>query len=226
MTGSLSRIAGSRIAGSRIAGRIAAVAMIAFIPNKAVLASDTLISPSDEKLCLLYYRLAKVEPPIADFAKHAKAVESSNEFEKEKRTDEEIKRIKSVYDSMADVKFVRVSLNMSMGDYDGQLGEYTLTGFGPDMFVPYYCFETTQLRLRIDNSPYAQSWALDPKAAEKVLVRNKNERSVTAVSTIELTGADSVAAGDPLELSGRVREVDIFSQNTHVPLGHYAVGDK
>jgi hypothetical protein len=118
-----------------------------------------------------------------------------------------------------------VNINMAFSEYDSSLGEYTLMGFGADNYLQYTCFADGQLRIRLNNSPWAQSWPLKPAEAEQVLQRNKGSRNIVAVSKIELVGAEPESQQAPFVLIGKLREVTILGV-TNARLGSLVVPDK
>ena len=129
------------------------------------------------------------------------------------------------FQALSDVKTLRVNIAMTFSDYDASLGEYTLSGFGANDYVPFRCFGNEQVNLRMDNSPFAQSWTLSPAEAEQVLKRNRGSRSIIAVSKIDVTGAESGDNGSHT-LVGKVREIDVIGQFTNAPLGAFVVPEK
>jgi hypothetical protein len=176
-------------------------------------------------LCLKYYQLANSQPPIEKWADAAPSVRQANEFGKQAAAEKEVSRLRAELYSLADVGFVRLNINMEFSQYDASLGEYTLRGFGADNYLQYSCFADKQLRVRLDNSPWAQSWPLKPAEAEQVLQRNGGSRSIVAVSRIELVGAEPDSQQGPLVLIGKLREVTILGV-TNVRLGSVVVPDK
>lgn len=187
--------------------------------------AELLVSPTGEQMCLLYYRELHAPPPLDDFAKQAASVRRANEFDKTAQEAAERTRLAASLDTLADVKFLRINIAMSFSEYDTSLGEYTLSGFGANDYVSFNCFGNHQVNLRIDNSPYAQSWTLSPAAAAQVLKRNHGMRNIIAVSKIEVTGAEAADDGGHI-LVGKVREVQIIGQYTNAPLGSFAVPEK
>jgi hypothetical protein len=189
-------------------------------------AEHLLVSPSQEAVCLLYYKLASATPPFDDMANESRNVQNKDEFHRPAALAEELSSLHALYASLSEVTSVQVNIQMSLGAYDAELGEFTLSGFGADEFVPFYCFGNRQVHLRLDNSPYAQSWSMNAQQAERVVARNQGSRDVSAVSTIDLVGAEKSLPGDPMVIVGKVREVRVMGLFTHAPLGKYQVPDK
>jgi hypothetical protein len=186
-------------------------------------AQSVLDNPTDDILCLLYYHFANQPPPIDQFAQNAPSVTNSNEFDKAQALSDEKARLQALYNALATVKLIRVNINMSLGTYDTQNGEYDLSGFSGNDYISYNCFDGTSLQLEFNNSDYAQSWTLSESAAQDVLDRNGGSRDVVAISTISLTGINPGAPGDPLVLQGDVKEVTVKGEYNNAPLGHYVV---
>lgn len=195
----------------------------ATIFSTAAHAQSVLVNPTDDTLCLLYYHFAGQTPAFDQLAQNDPSVENANEFDKPAALAAQTQKLKSFYDSLASVKTVKINIDMSLGTYDSQQGEYDLSGFAGDEYLSYYCFNSIRLQLQFDNSDYAQSWTLTLDAAEAVLDKNGGGRDVVAISTIELTGVNPGAPGDPLVLVGDVKKVDVIGEFNNVPLGHYTV---
>jgi hypothetical protein len=218
----------SHIGAPRALYCLAATALLAIAvagsASSPALADGLLAQPSDDAMCLLYFQFAKTAPPLDDFAAQAAAVRQANEFDRAKATAAEKAKLEALVTSLQSVTSIRVNIGMSLGEYNSAQSEYDLSGFGADEFVSYGCFDGQfRMRLRFDNAPYAQSWSLDPAAAEAVLKRDQGTRDVIAVTTVDLTGVDPAGPGDPPVLVGNVREVSVVGGNNRAPLGHYVV---
>ncbi len=118
---------------------------------------------------------------------------------------------------------MRIDIQTTFGEYDSSLGEFDLAAFGADEFVPFWCPDHNQLRIRFDNAAFAQSWALDAKSAEAAYKKNMSDRDVLAETTFDLTSVDASSPSDPLSLVGTVRSVKVDGAFNHAPLGHYDV---
>lgn len=187
-------------------------------------AQRVLMNPSDNTMCLLYYHIANQTPPFNQFAQTAPSVVNANEFDQPKALSDEVSQLTALYNSLAGVTVIKININMSMGTYDSQFGEYDLTGFAGNEYINYNCFDNTAtLQLQFDNSDYAESWTLNPSQAQDALNRNGGSRDIVAVSTISLTGINPGAPGDPLVLVGDVKEVKVIGAYNEAPLGGYVV---
>lgn len=201
---------------------LAAAAFIALACGPAAAAS-MVTDPTDDILCLLYYKTAKLDPPLDDFAAQAASVQKANEFDKQKAIDAEKARLQALLSSLQDVTTLRMGLDMQMGQYDSDLGEYDLTGLSPDQFVQFSCFQKQIVRLRFDNASDAQAWTLDAKGAEAALNKNGGDRNILVTLTVALSGVDATAPEDAPVLVGNVTDVVISGEFNHAKLGHYTV---
>jgi hypothetical protein len=204
--------------------RLVTLAFLFVCHPYAAFAERVLMNPSDDTICLLYYHIANQPPPISQFAETAPSVINANEFDRPKALSDEIKSLTALYNSLATVTTIKININMSVGIYNSQFGEYDLSGFAGNEYINYNCFNNTAtLQLQFDNSDYAESWALSPSQAQNVLNLNGGNRDVVAVSTISLTGVNPGAPGDPLVLIGDVKEVRVIGEYNEAPLGGYIV---
>ncbi len=190
--------------------------------SAASAANTTLTEPTDDAMCLLYYKLAKLAPPLDDFAAHASSVQRANEFDKQHSLEAEKGRLIALQASLLPVTTVTIALQMNFGEYDSTAGEYDLSGFDPSQFVIFECFGQGQVRLRFDNASDAQRWMLDSKAAEAVLTKDP-DRTILAQATVDLSDVDATGPDEPPMMVGIVREVTVTRQFFNTPLGHYLV---
>ncbi len=189
-------------------------------------AAATLRSPSSISICLLYYKVLGQQVPYDSFADGLPEVERANEFQKGKLKAGKISQLKDVYQSISETKTIQLNIEMDIGTYDADLSEYTVSGFGPNSYVEFICPDRSRVHVFFENGIYAQSWSLDPTAAEQVLKRNHDSRKVVASTSIDLISSDKPNGDNILVLHGKVIAVDYFSRFTNAQLGHQAIGDK
>lgn len=173
--------------------------------------SRTLSYPEDLQMIMLSYRLRGETPPFEKWAKEANSVRMANEFNRSTALEEEMDRLRDAYDSIAEVGVIQLRTISQFSEYDGNQGGYYLSAFAPGTTYSFDAYRE-KAALQITNAGAAYLWPLDAQAAQDVLQKNVNMRSVTIDATLVLTGMERRSSGP--HLTAELREYSILS-NTY-----------
>lgn len=173
-------------------------------PAAASFGSRILNQPDDLQVKMLAYRVASKTPPLADWAQDVVAKRYVDEFQRPAALQQEQERLQAIWDSTADVGWLRFNVKASFSEYDASRGGYYLNAFTPGAY-----FTFGDVRLSVDNMGELNFWPLDATVAQEVLRKSGGSRYVVLDSLFRIAGASQ--RGDAQEISLQLQRYTINS---------------
>lgn len=182
-------------------------------PMQPQLGSGTLSYPDDFQVELLADRLLGRTPPYDDWAAAVVSRRSTDEFaDQERLLAEARKPFEAMYQATAGIGSLRVRMRSQFSQYDADNKMYYLTALSPGNSLSFHSgkYRDQRVVLQLENLGEAQTWAMEPAAAQTLLKRHPG-RSISLDIVIDLTGAQLRSTGP--QLDGRIRKYEIYGND-------------
>jgi hypothetical protein len=126
-----------------------------------------LLNPDDSTIVFLYYDLAGMQPPIADWVEHDNRVQYAPGLDKAAKREAVKKELEAAAAAVRGVGMLRLSMNANLSEYDPTYSEFQVRALAPSMVVT--CNALGQkVSLNFRNGRTAQIWRVPPADAQTI----------------------------------------------------------
>lgn len=180
-----------------------------------------LINPEASQVVFLYYDLAGIAPPIAQWVDKDNRVQFAQPFDKEARRTEVRAELESAAAAVSGVGSIRLTMNADLSDYDPTYGEFTVRALSPGSIVPFDALGQ-KVAIKFANGRTAQLWKVPE--AEARLVRDKvgSFGQVTLDVLLRVTGVQPAPGGGTILTE--VVEYELRESRSGLLVGRIQVG--
>lgn len=181
----------------RASGEVASTtSSVAATPRTLAGRSGELVNPDDSTMVLLYYDVAGLAPPLADWVEKDSRVQMARPADKAAQRDIVHAELAAAAASLKGIGVVRISMNADLSDYDPTYEEFTVRAFAPSSVVTFSAFGE-KVSLRFGNGRDAQTWRVAPADAQTV--RDKvSYGSVSVDALLAITAVNPAPKGGTL----------------------------
>ncbi len=193
--GSSGSSAGTAAATAGAAATAAAAA--AATPGPLGGRTRVLTDPDATAMVFLYYDLAGLQPPLADWVERDSRVTLAPPIERAARRDAVRAELTAGMAAVRGVGELRLSINAALSDYDPSYGEFTVGAFAPSSVVSFTALGQ-KVEVKFSNARAAQTWRVAPGEAQLMRDRLSAAGNVLADAVLRLTDVQPGIAGGSL----------------------------
>jgi hypothetical protein len=164
---------GSAVGGSSVVGVASADSSTpAANPASGAFANrkGELLNPDDSTIVFLYYDLAGMQPPIADWVEQDNRVQLAPGLDKAARREAVKKELEAAAAAVRGMGMLRLSMNANLSEYDPTYSEFQVRALAPSSVVTYNALGQ-KVSLNFRNGRTAQIWRVP--AADAQAIRDK-----------------------------------------------------
>lgn len=182
-----------------------------------------LVNPDAGAMVFLYYDLAGLAPPIANWVEDDSRVISASAFDKESRRTAVKAELESGAAAVRGIGLVRLTMNANLSEYDRTYGEYMVRALAPSSVLSFDAFGQ-KISLMFGNGRTAQLWRIPEAEAKAVRDKIGYGGSVSLDALLKITGVQPSAGGGTIVAD--VVEYEMQVSQSGLTLGRVQVTQK